>query len=572
MLMFNSFRNNRGQSTDVLVVALGLFMLLGAGRGVANSSQIELFVDAATGSDTNSGTAGRPLKTLKQALSLAMRSRALGTSTIITVSPGVYREAINLQGKNSQTAPIAIQSDNTGEVIISGSDRWSQWQALPNNPSIVFQSWPYRWGTCVVPAGWPTITPLGLRRELVFVEDIPMVQVLDQQAMHEGTFFVDENVGQILLWPPNGVNISTADVEVGIRPTLLQTQNVSNLSVHGLTFEHATSCISTNPSGAVMISGADSISIADSVFRWNNWMGLQLFSLTNIQVQNSAAVNNGELGISGYRLKDGLISNVELSYNDWRSAMGNLWTWEPSGAKFVGAHTVSLQFVQVVANQGRGLWFDTDNSGVVISNSVMAANVSGGLDIEASMGPVTLQDSTLCGDLTDGIQGNNAEHVTLRNNQIFGNQKSQLEVLVTPVPRIAVNWETGITFAALSEFWNISRNTIVGTDTNQLLYQDTLLAGDPGAGPFLTTLVSDYNNWYQPNVALPFHFFLPESSETNSPADPSEQTATLSGWRTVTKTDQHSTAAAPAVGLTCPSGTMKNRSGLATSGKGPGFR
>jgi hypothetical protein len=540
----------RALSKDLLLAVLCLFTLA-PGPAFASTSQIGLFVSESMGSDANTGTtAASPLKTLAHAISIAMQARALGTSAVITMSPGVYREAVSLNGIPGQTASITIQSDNTGQVVISGSDQWGQWQPLPTNPNIFFHSWPYDWGTCTVPAGWPTITPLGLRRELAFVESLPMVQVLTPEAMQEGTYFVNENSGQILLWPQSGVDMSTADVEIGIRPTILRTQNISNLTLQGLIFEHATSCISTTPSGAVEISAGNNINISNTIFRWNNWMGLQLFSLTDFQVENATSTDNGELGIDGYRLEDGLFSNVELSHNDWRSEMGGLEAWEPSGGKFVETHRVSFQNIQAISNAGRGLWFDTDNSSIVISNSVIANNVSGGLDVEASMGPVLVEDSTLCGDLTNGIQGNSAEQVTLLNNQIFGNQKSQIQVLVSPVPRVAVNWETGLTFSAISQFWTMSQNIIAGTQASQLLYQDVLDAGDRGAGPFLTTLVSNYNKWYQPNVALPFHFFLPASGVSPPP----EHEATLEGWRTRTQTDNYSTVTAPAAGLSCPSG------------------
>src|ERR1039458_1848398 len=79
------------------------------------------------------------------------------------------------------------------------------------------------------------------------------------------------------LWPPAGVDLPAAAVEVAVRPVLFESNGASNLTLRGLVFEHANSCIGTKPGAAVMISGGSHVIVEDAAFRWNNWIGLDLF-------------------------------------------------------------------------------------------------------------------------------------------------------------------------------------------------------------------------------------------------------------------------------------------------------
>lgn len=464
---------------------LWLFFWCAAFAGDART----IYVDPLAGADTNSGSAAQPLKTVAEAVHAALNNRRQGSPTTITLRPGLYREAIHLDGQGPADAPeIVLRADQAGSAIITGSDRWEDWQKeeIPT-PGRYSHTWPYKWGSCSVPAGWPRIQPLGLRREMIFVNDQLLTQVLSAREMRTATFYVDETGGRVYVWPPEGVDLNAAQVEVGVRPVLLESNGNSNLTLSGLVLEHATSCISTQPVAAVMVSGGSKVLIEDSAFRWNNWIGLDLFSLTGSVMRRTTANHNGENGINAFRLRHAVFEDVEASHNNWRGGLGKFVIWEPSGAKLLRIHGASLERFTAVGNQGRGLWFDTDNSDIEIQHAYLAENQTGGIDLEASSGPITIANSRICSNGREGIQGSQAESVKLIDNIIYNNERAQIWMAVTAKPRTDTNWETKEKFSVLARNWTIMGNTIEGTHATQLLYQGFLFM-DPASGPFLSTL------------------------------------------------------------------------------------
>ena len=500
-----------------------------------------IYVDPLTGSDTNSGAAAQPLKTVAAAVKVATDNRRLGASTTVTLRPGVYRESIHLDGQGPADAPeIVLQADKIGAAVITGSDRWGDWQEDRSLPARYSHPWPYTWGTCSIPAGWPRIQPLGLRREMIFVNGELLAQALSLPEMRASTFFIDEAGGRVYMWPPAGVDLSTAEVEVAVRPVLFESNGNSNLTLRGLVFEHATSCISTKPGAAVMVSGGSNILIEDTVFRWNNWIGLDLFSLTGSVIRRTAASDNGESGINAFRLKHAAFEDVEASRNNWRGGgLGKLVTWEPSGAKLLRIHGATLERFTAVGNQGRGLWFDTDNSDIEIRHAYLAANQTGGIDLEASAGPITIANSRICANRGGGIEGNQSESVRLLDNVIYNNERAQIWVSVTSKPRADTNWESKEKFSVLSRNWTIVGNAIVGTNATQFLYQGFLFI-DPASGPFLSTLTGDRNTWYNPANAEPFQL------DTGAFKQRPPKNVDFHAWQEATGQDAHSKFGPPA--------------------------
>jgi hypothetical protein len=80
------------------------------------AASVQLYVDPA-GSDTNDGSAGRPLKTIQTALDKAR------PGTVINLAPGEYREEPVTQRDGAPGAPITIKGPETGQ------DRAGRYQA-----------------------------------------------------------------------------------------------------------------------------------------------------------------------------------------------------------------------------------------------------------------------------------------------------------------------------------------------------------------------------------------------------------------------------------------------------------
>jgi hypothetical protein len=119
--------------------------------------------------------------------------------------------------------------------------------------------------------------------------------------------------------------------------------------------------------------------------------------------------NNGELGIDGYQNKDITLDEVETSFNNWRGGWAHFMAWETGGAKFLLTHGGTFTSYQAIGNQGRGIWFDTDNLDIDIEQGFFAKNQVNGILLEANMGPFAISDSKICQNNQGGIVTNHSQ-------------------------------------------------------------------------------------------------------------------------------------------------------------------
>ena len=276
----------------------------------------EIYVGGTRGSDVNSGTRDHPVKTISKAIRMARANNSRNIPTRVLVNPGVYRDAaVWVAGSRETEAPITIMASKGGTVTISGSDVWSNWQPDERNLRVLTHRWPYKWGLCSVPRGWPSVQDIARRKEMIFVNGDLMTQVLSLADMKENSFFVDELNAQVHIWVPAETNVQTATIEVAVRPELLRFQGQSNLALRGLKFVHANSCFSK---AAVAIFGGSNNRVEDSEFTWNNWTGFSAGASLNFAVRRVIANNNGGPGLEGYVLNDTVFENVELSQRSYK--------------------------------------------------------------------------------------------------------------------------------------------------------------------------------------------------------------------------------------------------------------
>ena len=203
---------------------------------VAVSGEVRtIYVNPLDGLDTNSGAAAHPLKTAAAAMNAAMDNRRLGIPTAIILRAGVYRETIRLTGRGRRMhREIALKAEKIGTAIITGSDLWSDWQEDSSVLSRYSHPWPYKWGTCAVPAGWPAIATVGAparndprRRRAAYTGALA--------AGDARLYVLYRRVhGRVYIWPPTGVVLSKAQVEVAVRPVLFESNGNSHLTLSGL--------------------------------------------------------------------------------------------------------------------------------------------------------------------------------------------------------------------------------------------------------------------------------------------------------------------------------------------------
>ncbi len=502
-----------------------------------------LYVNGATGSDTNPGTQTLPLKTIGEAAKLALANKVAKIGTKVLISPGVYREAIVLSGNPKQSAlPITFQAATSGTVFISGAVPYTSWTPYSKNPSIYTAAWPNQWGFCTADGNnAPFEQQIVLRREMILVNGTSMTEVLALTSMlHPGTFYVDEATGVAYVWPPAGTNMATADVEVATNPQLLEiTGNGSNINAivfRGITFEYANSCHSA-PAVDVQGSATNILFDTDS-FLWNSGQGISFNNpARNITVMNSVSNHNGATGFQTYELKNALWQNNQASYNNWRGAQGAYYSWNTGGAHVFSDHDETMSGFTVTYNQTFGIHWDTDNAGISVTSLLATQNILGPL-IEKSEGPLSITNSTLCSSQISipgygGVALRDSQAVTLTNNTLYSNNDAQL-LLTGVLGGIPIsNWETGQVYNLMNSNMILSQNVIEATGS-QAVFKDYLGSSDWTA--FVTSLTSTGNTWW--NASNTASFVVPDPSAGT--------TLDFEQWQQATGQDGNSTWSAPA--------------------------
>src|SRR5690348_15279675 len=185
---------------------------------VVENQTTYLYVDAQSGSDSNSGSSSSPLKTIQAAVNKANTNNQKSVGTKIIVNSGVYRETVSINPVSGQTAAaLTIEAAKAGTAVIAASNVLNGWSPDSRYTGAYVANWTPVQSTCALPSGWPAAQPIALRTEMLFVNGIAMTQVLAYADLRPGTFFVNTSDGTVHLWPPNGVDPSSATVEVATR-------------------------------------------------------------------------------------------------------------------------------------------------------------------------------------------------------------------------------------------------------------------------------------------------------------------------------------------------------------------
>ena len=482
---------------------------------ITESQTAAIYVDSQKGSDAvlNSmssmslastslvGTSVAPLQTIQAAVNLATLKNQQNIAARIVVNPGVYRESINI-GASQTTAALTIEASTTGTSVISGSDVMTGWQY--ETGGTYYHSWSYNFGTCPIPTGWPSISTLGRRTEMVFVNGASLTQVLSLSALAPGKFYVDESTNQLLIKPPVNTNMSTAVVEAATRSQILNISGRSNVVVRGLTIEHARSCINHS---AASISSSNGV-LVDSVHaNWNNWGGLEVTSSSNITVQYTEASHNGGVGLHGYKDTNSLWTNNKTDYNNWRGAEGGLLDWGMGGFKSLLMHTATVQYHHSYGNQAQGLWFDTDNKNITINTVYLSNNRLANLQLEANEGPIVVKNSYLCNGLA-GAELLNSAKTTFQNDTFYNNGTSgaqydaQIFVGGRKGGHVIYDWQTGAYYDLFTKDMVLSGNKFLDSNSGQNVFGTYLSGGD--WSNFANTLNAVSNRWYDPHTTTAY--------------------------------------------------------------------
>ncbi len=500
---------------------------------VSENQTTLLYVDAQKGSDANAGSTTAPLKTIQAAINKANTNNQKKIGTKIIVNPGVYRETVSINPVTNQTTEtLTLQAATTGAAIIAGSDVVSGWSAESTKPGAYVATWAPIASSCAVPSGWPAINPIGLRTEMIFVNGMPLTQVLDWSLMAPGTFYNSPTYSTLHIMPPAGTNMSTAVIEAASRAKTLSIVGRSNVVVRGMNFRHAANCINT--SGATVTSSSN-ILFDQIQANWNNWGGLSVSGSNNITVQNSIASHNGGVGLQSTKTQYALYRSNESDYNNWRGAQAAFYDWGMGGTKFFQMRNVTVQNHFSYNNQAQGLWFDTDNQNITVDGATLVGSQQAALQIERNVGPITIQNSLLASS-GNGVNILTSPNLTLKNNTFYNNgatNKYQAQIYLAGQQNgiTIADWVTGQQNFLTTKNMVLSGNTMIAGASGQYVF-GTYVSGSDWSD-FANTLQASNNTWYDPTTANSFKVV-------------NGRFVNLTGWQSAIGTDYTSQWAVPA--------------------------
>jgi hypothetical protein len=518
--------------------------------------------------DSNDGSEAAPKKTIVGALKSAAALRGEGRKVRVLLYPGVYRDYL-LSGAGDQpgetvpwpfwnmpdaTTELVFEAKEPGRTIISGADVWTGWRNLGNGRWA--RDWPFDWGAPKSGAplgGGPVVSEYAARRELVSVDGRRMTQVLREQDLRAGTFRVDEAANQIVIQAQGNADLNASLVEVGVRSRLFYVWNHGHITLRGLVFTHSVDQLNETAVAFQVGQGGRCANVTlDNVrIAGNGQGGFQGFC-DNTVIRDSVVSDNGYGGIfaavaSGWRL-DGNTTDG----NGWRAWAGGYKGWATAGLKAIVVQDFVVRRHRAVGNLATGFWIDTQNSDVVLEDSVIANNLWDGLFLEASAGPFSVRNNLICGNGVSDVLLGAVAKVSLEGNRILSTAAVNAElpsqstaIFFGETRRIEPGQGNGGIATQPSEYplreITIKGNTIAAKGAGRSLtgnywyWADTTRPDSAQVradhAVFMRTLVSDNNTWFA-DQPKPFGI----SALTTGYGEAFD----FAGWRAVTGQDKGS--------------------------------
>jgi len=238
----------------------------------------------------------KPLSTITKALANSEEYLGAGLGVKIAISPGIYRESgltVKPKGNGNKflNTELVIEGTHPDSVIITGADLWNEgWERLSN------KRWRHQWDYSFTKlnAWGGLLSELGTKREMIFVDDLWMRQVLSIDDLGDNTFYVHDN-NYIYVEVADSIDFENSNKEVSLRgdginapwpPQRLLSvpAEKDKVVLRNLTFRYAN--MRMQNAGQVYINNWKTI-IDNCVVEWSNGFGLQIVEAKKIKLISS---------------------------------------------------------------------------------------------------------------------------------------------------------------------------------------------------------------------------------------------------------------------------------------------
>ena len=458
------------------------------------------------------GSIRHPFLSISDGLAEAIRLRATAQASAVVLLPGTYRESVvGDYYDDPGGATIAVVAAEPDAAIVSGGDPISDWSCnhlctsrSSHALSISTNPWPQ------APIG-----PLGLRREVLLAGQDRWAQVSTELQVQSTphSFYVEPATGKIVA---SGAD-SLAAASISVRPILWQTAGLDDLVIDGIRFELAAS-----PMGhaAVYIVDERHVLLKDISVGQNSWDGLKITG-TDVTVVDSNFSSNGGSGVSAFQAIRVTLDGNVTSGNNWRGASGDYVDWSV-GQKFMHVHDLRIRHHVSEGNSSRGLWLDTDVEDAIIEDSTFCGNLTDGIFVENVPGPVSLRSLRLCNNGRAGLLTSAANGLTLYGNRISGNRMAQL-LVSGDFGRSSVDFTSGVTQILDNGNWSVTHNVL-----------------EAGPGQLLIGTTHPLSKWRELMATSLLDAASYEAAEARAFEVPGTGTVSFAEWQRWSGQDAHS--------------------------------
>lgn len=465
---------------------------------------------ALSGNNSNPGTSTSPWRTVGFAAQRAFARQAQGLSTKVIVQNGTYRESVGTFATGVRPGPtgamVIFEGQSPGGVIVSGADIVAGWTKSGAN---YHTPWTHNWG--VQPWRYSIGAPPHIvrRKEVVFLDNLLLRQVLSFQELTSGTFFVDESdtTAGNRLWvqPPSGRTVTATNVAVAMRSGLWRVENRNNLVFRNLAFKRDNTYI-TGDVGNLSAFGLFNVAnvlLENCTFAENNAHGCLLGPADDLTIQGCQFNDNGHVGLQPFKTRNLLVEHCEMNRNNWRGAWGDYTGWSPCGAKSLHSHGATWRYNTAADNHAIGLWWDTDQVNVRVESNWATRNLQQGFYLEYLQGPMFVRRNISSRNRNSGFTVDLGANVTLERNIAWANNGYGLKVRAQVARNDGANFETlnPLTLSS-SDHLTLRRNVFAGTNINQGAL--SLPSTSYNGGTFFATLQANSNDFYCQGRSDPF--------------------------------------------------------------------
>jgi hypothetical protein len=245
--------------------------------------------------------------------------------------------------------------------------------------------------------------------EGLFIDDIPLVQVLAKDDVGPGRFYFDHAAGSIYF----ADNPTGRKVEATVAAFAFES-SAPGILIKNVTIEKYASVAQK---GAIQAQEAADWTVENCELRLNSAAGIAAGSGTRVRDCNIH--HNGQIGITGVG-RDVLIERNRIWENNTREFLSG---WEAGGVKLAVSEGVVFRGNYVHDNRGAGLWCDIECRDVLYEDNIADHNRGAGIFHEISFSAV-IRNNIVRHNGSGGktwFWGNNILVAASQNVEVYGN-------------------------------------------------------------------------------------------------------------------------------------------------------